>query len=139
MKKFLLVALLIFAMILIGCTNDNNHKNISQKKNEEVTTTRRDIVVEKKIYAGSQQRSCFVIKKLEDIDGFLNAAHNGDAEYIDKMAWAGKAFFITYDTRVLCKESKVYRGMVFITVLEGKFEGYSGYTFSKRIHSIKNL
>ena len=136
MRKILLFMLIFFAIIFVGCGNDNSGK-VSQTKNEENLIAKKESVVEKKIYAGSEQRSCLCLKEKAYVDDFLKAAHDDDIEYLGKMAWAGKAFYITYDTRVLCSEGEVYKGMVYITVLEGKFEGYSGYTFPKRLRAIK--
>ena len=134
MKKFLSVTLIFFTIIFSGCSGT---KNLAPPKSDSEAVTKQDAVVEKKIYAGSEQRSCFVIKNLEDIDDFLAAAHERDGEYIGRIPWAGKGFFIDEDVRVLCDESKAYRGMVFVTILEGKFKDYSGYTFSKRVRKVK--
>ena len=90
-----------------------------------------------KIFIGTACHKQISIKKSEDIDDFIAAAHEWDGEYIDQMVWAGKGFFISEDVRVLCDESKAYRGMVFVTILEGKFKDYSGYTFSKRVRKVK--
>ena len=136
MEKILSVMLIYFAIIFVGCSR-NGSENITQTKNEEKAMIAKESIVEKKIYAGSEQRSCLVLKNKEYVDDFLTAAHDKDIEYLNKMAWSGKAFYITYDTRVLCAEGEVYKGMVYMTVLEGKFEGYSGYTFSKRLRAIK--
>lgn len=136
MRKILSVMLIFFAIIFVGCGNDNSGK-VTQTKIEEKIIAKKESVVEKKIYAGSEQRSCLCLKEKEYVDDFLKAAHDDDIEYLEKMAWTGKAFYITYDTRVLCSEGEVYKGMVYITVLEGKFEGYSGYTFPKRLRPIK--
>lgn len=136
MKKILSFMLIYFAIIFVGCSRDSNEE-FTQAKNEEKAIVKKESKVEKKIYAGSEQRSCICIKQREYVDDFWKAAHEDDIETLNKMAWSGKAFYIAYDTRVLCTESEVYKGFVYITVLEGKFEGYSGYTFPKRLRPIK--
>lgn len=144
MKKILSLVMILLTVVLIGCCGYST-EHVPKYSTEEIssqekaqTDTQNKTYTEKKIYAGSEKRSCICVRKIEDVDRFLDAAHRGDTEYIDEMAWHGSAFFISKDTRVLCSDSETYKGMVFITVLEGKFEGESGYTFSKRVKGIRN-
>lgn len=111
----------------------SSEKPSTSRPSSSYTTQSTPQPSEKMIYA-SGQRSCLCIIDAGDIDGFLEAAHRKDGAYIDAMLARGKAFAVKRNTRVICSDSKIHSGIVFVTFLEGEYEGMHAYTFAKRVH-----
>ena len=122
----------VIFLILFGYFNSDSAKEKPTYHRESVATRESSGVTEKTIHA-SAQKSCMCIVNAEDIDKFIDAAKRKDVEYIDAMLYSGKAFVVRRNTRVLCSDSGIYQGIVFVTFLEGEFTGQRAYTFAKRV------
>ena len=112
--------------------NDSSHETNS-KPRQSTVYTQSTKTTEKTIYANSQ-RSCLCIVNAGDIEDFLEAAHRKDVAYIESMIISGRAFAVRRNTRVLCSDSGINGGIVFVTFLEGEHKNQRAYTFAKRVH-----
>ena len=124
----------VFLIFFVHNNYRSPEKPSSARQNINYTTqsTKTTETTEKTIYASSQ-RSCLCIPNVEDIDAFLSAAKRKDVDYIDAMLASGRAFVVRKNTRVLCSDSGIYEGIVFVTFLEGEHTGERAYTFKKRV------
>lgn len=127
------IALAMVCLIFFVHNSYRSPEKSSSSRQNASYTAQSTKTAEKTIYA-SNQRSCFCVIKAEDLDGFVSAAKRKDAAYLDAMLARGQAFVIRKNIRVLCSDSGIYDGIVFVTFLEGEFKDMRAYTFKSRVH-----
>lgn len=122
----------VIFLILLGYFNGDSTEKTSIQHVESYSKQGGGEVTERTIQA-SAQKSCICVINADDIEKFIDAAKRKDVEYMQSLIISGKAFVIRRNTRVLCSDSGIYDGIVFVTFLEGEFTGQRAYTVAKRV------
>ena len=140
-NKILDIAIVVLAIALVSVLTYGYSKkrgNIYRPPNPPVTEKVTEINEIKKVNAVSKVREVTVksgawCAEYENLEEFVNAINQRDAEYLAELADSGKIFKVTRDTQALCSDSGIYKGMVFITFTEGRYTNRRCYTFSKHV------
>lgn len=139
MRKFLSIAFILVAMIIVGCGGEQSksEKNsfvvkasYQQKEDEE---RQRKNMSEGLIFGET-----FWVDKKENIRDFIEAIETRDNEFFEQQIRDGKIYYVEKDTRINISNDTLNNGkIVKIQFLRGKYKNKEGYTYIKCVVKTK--
>jgi len=138
-RKFLSIAFILVAMIIVGCGGEQSksEKNsfvvkasYQQKEDEE---RQRKNMSEGLIFGET-----FWVDKKENIRDFIEAIETRDNEFFEQQIRDGKIYYVEKDTRINISNDTLNNGkIVKIQFLRGKYKNKEGYTYIKCVVKTK--
>lgn len=137
--KLLTVALLLVAVILVGCGGEKSKSEedsfvvkASYQKKEDEERQR------KNMSEGLILGETFWVDKDENIRDFLEALETRDDEFFVQQIHDGKIYYVEKDTRINISNDTLNNGkIVKIQFLRGKYKNKEGYTYIKFVVKTK--